>query len=1316
MVVNAGKVVGGRFEILAEIGQGGGGTIYKARDLRAETFVAVKVMRGLGKREEARFQREARVLAQIDNPGLVAHIAHGLDGEVPYLAMQWLDGEDLRVRLRREELTLSATLVLARRVAGVLASLHDSGLVHRDIKPSNLFLPGGRPEDTKVLDLGLVRTEDDEPLSLTRTGLAVGTPGFMAPEQARADKDVDARADVFSLGCVLYRCLSGKAPFHGAHLIEVMTKVLLQEPAPLAEICPDVPAELSALVHRMLEKDPALRPRSGAEVARALAGVTLSGDPSAGGRTPANLRVPALTGDERRLASVILVGREVGRRHRPEDAAGKDAAGKEARSPEGQAALETVLRTYGASLDRLAGDVLVVHVSGKEGAGDPVARAARCALAIRATMPRAPIAFSTGLSEVTGMAPVGDAIERATALLAYEHATLVEALAGGHPCPAWIAADAVTASLLREGFDLRESEGRWRLHGTAGSSTGARPLLGKTIPTVGREWETSTLLAAFRASADEGSTRALLVTGPGGAGKSRLARELTRAVRADAESVEIWSAACVSSAAGSPFAVLAGLLRSALDLDGRVGAEDAEMLLFEAVAQRLPADRAARAAEVFADVMGVPIAPPSAALRAARSDPRIFAERLRTAWQDLVTAACAKAPVVTILEDLHWGDASTIRLLGDMLAALPDRPWMVVAFARPEIDDTFPRLWQEHDCQHIRLRPLTRRAAEQIVRHVLGAEAPSSAVSRIVAQADGNAFFLEELIRAFAAGGGDDMPMTLPETVLAVVQARIAQLDAQARRVLRAASVLGEVFWPSAVEALLGEEAASSSATLWVDALVTQEIFVRRPHSRFVGEVELAFRHTLLREGAYAMLTEPDRVLGHRLAGEWLQKRGETDALVLAKHFDEGQAPEAAALHYAQAARRAVGGMDLDAAIDLAGRARSLSVNADVGNACDLALAEAHIWRSEWAQAQHHAAEILKTARPGSNLWVRAKSLKQAAAFGLGNVPALMGSIMALASAEPEKEAYAAAIQAFGVALFVLCLGAQAGAVRALLPRLDGLVAGVTERHLVPLGWASAARGVAAAWLDGDPWTGTRHLEAACALFDEAADRPNGGFFRGVLGLTYLELGAYGAAEKDLHGMGTDGDPTSLIGATRRDLTILLALARGRHENVRAAVAEMLAMKDTGGMIGNMRAGRARGWLGDLAERAGDLETAEREHTGALAMLRTSPTLWPAAATSLARVQLRRGHAREALATVREVTDALGAQGIAGLGAASAGLAQAEAHLACGERDEARRALSRLKTHLLDVAIRIPDEATRAGYLGLTDHARILALASAGVG
>jgi predicted ATPase len=261
-----------------------------------------------------------------------------------------------------------------------------------------------------------------------------------------------------------------------------------------------------------------------------------------------------------------------------------------------------------------------------------------------------------------------------------------------------------------------------------------------------------------------------------------------------------------------------------------------------------------------------------------------MADRIRDAWADLLAAECSAHPVVLVLEDLHWGDLPSMKLVQFALSQLRDIPLTVLGLARPEVHDVFPKLWLGHSLQETRLGELSRRAAESLVRSALGSTVDAQQVAEIVDRGAGNAFYLEELVRAAAQGRGN----ASPETVLAMVEGRLSALDLDARRMLRAASIFGDVFWQGGVVALLGGAMASSSSEQLLSVLKDREIIVRRPQSRLPGESEYSFRGTLLRESAYAMLTEGDRKLGHKLAAEWLVRAGEKDPARLAEHLERG--------------------------------------------------------------------------------------------------------------------------------------------------------------------------------------------------------------------------------------------------------------------------------------------------------------------------------------------------------------------------------------------------------------------------------------------
>ena len=364
------ELVADRFVLEALAGRGGMGEVYRALDRRTGRPVAIKIMRDHQAPLVARFEREARILAELDHPLIVRYVDHGAShtGE-PFLAMEWLDGHDLASRLARERLGASDSIELARSVAEALAVLHERGIVHRDLKPSNVFLVEGRIDRVKLLDFGLSHFGDST--RMTTTGTILGTLDYMAPEQARGDDELDARVDVFALGCVLFECLTGERPFAADHPTAVLTKLLFEEAPRVADRWPGAPAELDALVASMLSKRPGDRPQGAGAVAAALRGDPPTPPRWTGSQPTLELRRPtALTDGERRMVAVILVSAAEGDR-------GPDAAAAPV------ARLELEAAAYGGVFERLVDGTGAVLLSGVAVATDLAGQAARCALALR---------------------------------------------------------------------------------------------------------------------------------------------------------------------------------------------------------------------------------------------------------------------------------------------------------------------------------------------------------------------------------------------------------------------------------------------------------------------------------------------------------------------------------------------------------------------------------------------------------------------------------------------------------------------------------------------------------------------------------------------------------------------------------------------------------------------------------------------------------------------------------------------------------------------------------------------------------------------
>jgi eukaryotic-like serine/threonine-protein kinase len=269
----------GPYRILAPLGAGGMGEVYRARDTRLARDVAIKVIRGDAVRDPERirrFEQEARAAGALSHPNVCAIFDLGTHEGAPYVVMELLEGETLRSRLKSGPIPARKAVDWAAQTARGLAAAHAKGIVHRDLKPENLFVTtDGR---VKVLDFGLAKLTQPEPageadatasLLSTETGAVMGTAGYMAPEQVRGEK-ADARTDLFALGAVVHEMVTGRRAFHGATWVETAAAILNEEPATLSASGREVPAGLEPVVRRCLEKRPAERFQSASDLAFAL--------------------------------------------------------------------------------------------------------------------------------------------------------------------------------------------------------------------------------------------------------------------------------------------------------------------------------------------------------------------------------------------------------------------------------------------------------------------------------------------------------------------------------------------------------------------------------------------------------------------------------------------------------------------------------------------------------------------------------------------------------------------------------------------------------------------------------------------------------------------------------------------------------------------------------------------------------------------------------------------------------------------------------------------------------------------------------------
>jgi tetratricopeptide (TPR) repeat protein len=571
-------------------------------------------------------------------------------------------------------------------------------------------------------------------------------------------------------------------------------------------------------------------------------------------------------------------------------------------------------------------------------------------------------------------------------------------------------------------------------------------------------------------------------------------------------------------------------------------------------------------------------------------------------------------------------------------------------------------------------------------------------VERIVALADGNAFYLEELIRRVAEGGTE-----LPETVLAMAQSRLQLLEPAARRLLRAASVFGETFWAEALRSLIGHDADDD---YWLGFLVTQEIVTLHGEARFPEQREYAFRHALLRDAAYGMLTPEDRKVAHRLAGDWLERVGEREALVLADHFERGELASRALPWVQRAALTALEGGDLSGARALSRRGLNLNPQPEMRGVLLLVQAYAGAWGMK--TDIRGLADALALLPKGSPYWWLALSLLIFGSVALGKADDARPYLQLALETPPGPELtgmYGAAMQALAAAMV---LAGRPEAAWPLIDRFEHVSPGDADCDLLFVAWLNLARCQLAAT---SPVRGSWQLERALrwGRAAEAMMRSAGSASGHVTALFYLGnasriVGQYAEAEQALR-EGVELATRSGNALLRQYSQLILGLVSIRLHKLgeaREVLAQLVSSPDP-----NITHG-AQAVLAEVAFSAGDFALARRE--AAEAALGPASPYRRMACSTLARTHLAQCEPEAALAAAQQALQ----QGAAANPEFEADLlaTHAEALLALGRRDEARQTLQRAESFVATVAAQIEDASLRACFLReLGGIARVSALA-----
>ena len=1241
--MEAGQLIGGRYIVEKIAGAGGMGRVYRARDNEHQGLVALKVLNLDAKKYSRRFNREAQLLKELEHPKVVRFIDNGITkaGE-PFIVMEWVDGEDVRQRMNRKPLTPFETMTIVRQIAQALGAAHQIGIIHRDLKPSNLMLIDNNHENAKLLDFGIARWRGPLVDKMTKTGISIGTPGYMAPEQARGEKDIDGRADIYALGCVIYEVLTGRRPFAGDSKKQTQSKPLI--PPRISTTRNDISAGFDELIASMIAEDPSDRPKNGEAL------VSLIDDIGARSNPNHSVHTPRITGGERKLLSMVLVGASGDNRVATVTMDGPEDPGTEAykrpKKPSetsiGQE-LEKFIHTYG-------GQISLGHQGSIRGifestgsATDLVTQAAKCALAIRHFRPLLPMVLVTGRGELSSHSKrvEGEVVFQANALLKRHSKNTRDKNAALPTEHSQIHIDEVTAGLLNSRFEVG-AHGSELVLKSERLDPVSRQLLGKQTQCVGREPEFMYLDRLFQSVIEKQTPRAVLLTAEAGVGKTRIQTEWVKRLKAKHSDLNVLVGRGDPVARGEAFHMMSRLIRETAGIIQQEPLPIRQKKLRARIGRNLSGEKALLVTEFLGEMSGSPFPAHEERLklRSARSDATLMGDQIRFAWETFIAAECKSRPTLIVLEDLHWGDSPSIRLIDGILRNIQEGMWSLLAVARPEVHEVFPNLWKKHSVDTMRLTELSDTAAAQMIKQSLGDHLDGSSIKRLVKLSGGNAYYLEELIRAVS----ENRVQEVPGTILAMAQSRLDLLPASLRRVLRAGSVFGRIFWQRGVESLVGTDDQSLDLGAQLEELEDLEFISSKDSTVFPDEKEFSFHHELIRESAYSTLTERDKSIGHKLAGEWLEKNGSHDSLTLATHFELGASPERATSWYAKSAEQALEGDDLDAVLKRIHKGIACGAEGETLGLLRSLEARTQLWRGEYAVAEERSATAMDNQPVGSAEWYHSAGLRISAAGTLGDhqkVIAIANFIIDVSDGQVARGPQVTALaKAAGRCLF---MGRYDEGV-LLLGHLPEDLTYFAEKEPGVVGFILTAKGYLS-HQDGDLASYLEHFEESTYFFQEAGDRRSAVVAQVNIGFAYLQLGNYSAAEAILQKV-LDVSERMALGTTsslaRNNLGCVLT-GLGRLDE--AWDHELMAIESFA-LQGNVAlANNSRVYLSKILQLKGNLNAAEREVRDALAKTTELPMFHAQALTQLGSLLLEKELLPEAIKTLekaKELRDSMG--------------------------------------------------------------------------
>jgi class 3 adenylate cyclase len=899
---------GDRYELGERLGQGGFGSVFRGLDRRLNRRVAIKVSHTTSA-DADRLLREARWLAQLRHPGIVAVFDVAVSGKSCFVVSELLPGPDLAEWLDDHRPSPQEAVQIVAAVADALGHAHAQSIVHRDIKPANIVFSGDRRP--VLVDFGLALSDMDV---AGEVGMISGTPSFMSPEQTggRAHRP-DGRTDIYSLAAALYLILCGRPPFRGRDRLDLFRQIREDEPQPPRQIRPDLPPELERVCLKGMSKLPGDRFTTAADFAEALrrsvgllpAAASAPPTQSAKSAVSAPLPLPqsAKRGGprvERRQISLLQCLCDTGK---VDDDPLEQAAAFQALCAE-------VIAAHGGVSLQAAGSAFLACFGYPVAREDAPRQAVRAALAISRRSTAVPaVAVGTGSAVVTENPPadpvvVGDVVAVTSALLAQASST-------------GVTITEATFRLVDGYFDCTSSdEVRPRglpavqVHLVRGERAvrtrvdAADPA--RLSPLVGRDREVALLKERWELTAEGVQNVILLVADPG-LGKSRLVRVLREHVlqeserAADSTQSEVGAEAvewfCSPYHLASPFYPVIDYFDRAYQMSR----EPDPGRRLDLLIQRLQADGVHDAEELalFAAMLSVPA---DGRLPVLTLTPERQRDRTRDAILNWLVSRAQRAPVLFAVEDLHWVDPSTEALLTHFVERGGETRVLAVFTFRPEFDPP----WKGKAVQtQVALNRLTRGQVGEMVRAQIGdREIPQAVVDQIVERTDGVPLFVEEFTRLLTERGDSDaVGAGIPATLNDLLVARLDRMDSD-KTVVQLGAVIGRTFAHAVIQAAsdLDESALQTELEKLVGAGL---VFVKGTPPRCT----YTFKHALIQDAAYQSMVKKRRQQFHQTVAEKLEQRfpetAEKQPELIAHHLTEAGQSARAVGYWLKAGQRA---------------------------------------------------------------------------------------------------------------------------------------------------------------------------------------------------------------------------------------------------------------------------------------------------------------------------------------------------------------------------------------------------------------------------